>query len=91
MLKSPAAKISKHMLDPQITTEVLNTVHTVNAVGLKEIWISIEATLAQQFIDWALAQNLWVEHREWNYPQGLYVGTGKATDEPLRVFSVSWQ
>jgi len=78
------------MLDPQITTEVLNTVHTVNAVGLKEIWVSIEPNLARHLIEWAIDQGYHIQEAEWNHPESLYVGVDKP-HRPLTVLAVQWQ
>lgn len=91
MLKLLTEKISKSMIDPQIIAEVSVTIDTVRSVGLTEAWFSIETSLADHLMKLFKDRGYWVEvETNWNYPEGLYVGTGKPT-ESLTMFKIQWK
>jgi len=71
--------------------KVLDLVQKVSEVSLSQAYISIEAERAQELIDFLDSKSISAKIAEWNYPEGLYIGTHTVLENlNLIVLSLSW-
>jgi hypothetical protein len=70
---------------------VLNLVEQISKVNLSQAYVSIEAEKSQELIDFLGSKNISAKIAEWNYPEGLYIGTHTVLENlNLIVLSLSW-
>jgi hypothetical protein len=71
--------------------KVLNLVEQISKVNLSQAYVSIEVEKSQELIDFLGSKNISAKIAEWNYPEGLYIGTHTVLENlNLIVLSLSW-
>jgi hypothetical protein len=71
--------------------KVLDLVEQISKVNLSQAYVSIEAEKSQELIDFLGSKNISAKIAEWNYPEGLYIGTHTVLENlNLIVLSLSW-
>jgi hypothetical protein len=71
--------------------KVLDLVEQISKVNLSQAYVSIEAEKSRELIDFLGSKNISAKIAEWNYPEGLYIGTHTVLENlNLIVLSLSW-
>jgi hypothetical protein len=77
------------MIDPEIVQQILALVQAVEQVGIREVWISIEADLVS-CLELALQDQNWlIGQEQWQPAEDLYIGQG-SPQLPLTVLSLKF-